>query len=188
MLRQKKSLNEESSTVEFEHALIVGGTGMLEKASRYVSDRASHVTLVSRDADATRKRLGLPRANYISADWTDPAIFLANVKPAFALHPVDLILLWMHRSGQNARLGLIDIARGSNCHIVDVHGSGGANASNNIAQRRLEVLQADCRYNAVLLGAVYQGDEPSRWLTHDEISTAVIEAIVTRSDVVAGVV
>ncbi|OBR46981.1 hypothetical protein [Paraburkholderia tropica] len=172
--------------MEFEHALIIGGTGMLNSASRYLSKHASHVTLVSRDGDAARQRLSFPHANYISADWTMPAVFIDRLKPALALRPVDLILLWMHRSGREARLSLLNAVRGSNSRIIDVHGSGAADVMERIAQRRLEVSQAGCRYNAVLLGSLLGDNQSPRWLTHDEISRAVIEAVQTESDVVAG--
>jgi len=117
-----------------------------------------------------------------------PATFLADVKPVFELYPVDLMLLWMHRSGRAARLGLIEMARGSNCHIVEVHGSAAGDTSQRIAQRRFEINQAGCQYTAVLLGAIMDGGKLTRWLTHDEISAAVIEAIKTKRDVIAGAV
>ncbi|MBB5462849.1 hypothetical protein [Paraburkholderia sp. Cpub6] len=174
--------------MEFEHALVVGGTGMLEKASRYLSDHASRLTLVSRNGEGARTRLGLPRVNYISADWTMTTTFLDKVKPVFDLCPVDLILLWMHRSGYDARLSMLDMARGSNCRIIDVHGSGVGDALAKVEQRRFDAGQAGCRYNAVLLGTVKDGGESSRWLTHDEISAGVIKAIEAKNDVMVGYV
>lgn len=172
--------------MEFEHALIIGGTGMLESTSRYLSKRASHLTLVSRDGDAARQRPLFSHADYVSADWTMPVVFVDRLKPTLALYPVDLILLWMHQSGREARRGLLNAVRGSNSRIVDVHGSGAADAPERIAQRRFEASQVGCRYNVVLLGSLLADNQSPRWLTHDEISKAAIEAIQTGCDVVAG--
>jgi hypothetical protein len=174
--------------VEFKHALVVGGTGMLEKASRYLSDHASSLTLVSRNGDGARTRLGLPRINYISADWIGATTFLGKMRPVFDSYPIDLILLWMHRSGNDARVGLLEMARGSNCRIVDVLGSGTGDVLSKVSQRRFAAHQAGCRYTAVLLGSVKDTGESVRWLTHDEISMGVIQAIETKNDVMVGTV
>lgn len=170
----------------FDHTLVIGGTGMLAKASRYLSDLSSRLTLVSRDGTTARTRLNLPRTDYISADWTAAETFVARLKPAIDLNPPDLIVLWVHRSGQQARQALLDSVRGSNCRVVDVHGSGTGNVLDRVAHRRLDVTQAGCRYTAVVLGAVKEADGSSRWLSHDEISTAVIRAIETDTDYLVG--
>ncbi|POB00190.1 hypothetical protein C2134_02675 [Chromobacterium sinusclupearum] len=172
--------------MEFKTVLVVGGTGMLAKATRYLADHASQLILVSRDSLATAKRLGLSSANCVSADWTTVPAFLAATKPTIDRFPPDLIILWMHESGLGARLGLLDMVRGSNCRIVDIHGSGSGKVLDRVAQRRLEVVQAGCRYTAVVLGAVQEHDRSSRWLTHDEISLGVIQAIKSTSDCVVG--
>ena len=167
-------------------ALVVGGTGMLAKATLHLADQASQLILVSRDSHATAKRLGLSGANCVCADWTAAPAFLAATKPAINRFPPDLIVLWMHQSGRGARQGLLEMVRGSNCRIVDIHGSGGGNVQDRVAQRRLEAMQVGCRYTAVVLGAVQERDGSSRWLTHDEISLGVIQAIESLDDCVVG--
>ncbi|UTH73753.1 hypothetical protein [Chromobacterium sp. IIBBL 290-4] len=172
--------------MKFKTALVVGGTGMLAKATLYLADHASQLILVSRDSHATAKRLGLSGANGVSADWTTAPAFLAATKPVIDRFPPDLIVLWMHQSGRDTRQGLLDMVRNSNCRIVDIHGSGGGNVQDRVAQRRLEVVQAGCRYTAVVLGSVPEHDGSLRWLTHDEISRGVIQAIETQNDCVVG--
>lgn len=172
--------------MEFKTVLVVGGTGMLAKATRHLADHAAQLILVSRDSHAAAKRLGLSGANCISADWSSAPAFLAATQPAIDRFPPDLIVLWMHQTGRGARLGLLDMVRSSNCRIVDIHGSGGGNVQDRVAQRRLQAMQAGCRYTAVVLGSVPERDGSARWLTHDEISLGVIQAIESPSDCVVG--
>ena len=75
------------------HVLIIGGSGMLARASRYIAADAGKLTLGSRNPGALAGELG---AVPLVLDWTDPAMTRAALK---TVAPVDLLVSWLHDGG-----------------------------------------------------------------------------------------
>src|SRR5258708_2196818 len=92
----------------FAHALVIGGTGMLAGATRYVAARSQRLTVVARGAEAACRNMGLDAGAACPADWRARAAFLAAVSPRLGSPLPDLALIWMHASGERAALGLLD--------------------------------------------------------------------------------
>jgi hypothetical protein len=171
----------------FEHALVVGGTGMLANATRFLRARSERMTLAARGArEAAASLLVLPD-EACSVDWRDEAAFAAVLSPRLAAAPPDVALLWMHGSGHNALMWLLEQLVLQPVLIVHVLGSssgdprGGDPDINAMVSNRLLL-----HYVTVLLGSRAISGGRRRWLTDVEISAGAIEAIQTGRDVVVG--
>jgi hypothetical protein len=171
----------------FQHALIVGGTGMLANATRFIRDRSEHVTLVARRANAAAAALGISPADACPLDWSDTTAFAAELSPRISAAPPDLALLWIHGNGHRTLLWLLDQLKMRTVLIVHVLGSAlgdprGSNRDINV----LVTKGPQMHYVTVVLGSKVLLGERRRWLADDEISTGAIEAIQTGHDVVVG--
>ena len=147
----------------FNSALIIGGTGMLAEASAYVACNVRTTILASRHPEKLAKEL---HAVPLKLDWNvrEPTIMVLRQNSNF-----DLIISWLHEDGAwlipYLETMLVDHGR-----LIRVLGSSSH--------------EFDCRKNLparqqyVSLGWINCADG-RRWLTHSEISNAVIKAIKT---------
>jgi hypothetical protein len=159
--------------------LIVGGSGMLARASRYIAADSGKLTLGSRNPGALAGELG---AVPLVLDWTDPAMARAALK---TIAPVDLLVSWLHDGG----IWLAELAEAKlkpQGRSIRIHGALSRKPA--VKAARDPNPRPDVQRQIVILGWVNEG-ETRRWLTNDEISDAVIEAVQhpARKDVVAGV-
>ncbi len=159
--------------------LILGGSGMLAKASRYIATDAGILTLGSRNPGALAAELG---AVPLVMDWTDPAMTRAALK---TIAPVDLLVSWLHDGG----IWLAELAEAKvkpQGRSIRIHGA--SSRKPEVKAARDPNPRSDVQRQTVILGWVNEG-ETRRWLTNDEISDAVIEAVQCPAckDVVAGV-
>lgn len=173
---------------EFQHALIVGGTGMLRQASAFVAARARRVTLVARGAVRAAAELGLGHDSALPLDWRHSDAFGSALRQrSAALGPIDLALLWLHDDGQHALEALLrDLSRAP---VLVVHVLGSADAdpgAGNAAIRSLAIRHGPISYVTVVLGSKPGVGGGRRWLTDAEISAGAIAAISTGRDVRVG--
>jgi hypothetical protein len=170
---------------QFEHAVVVGGTGMLADATRFIRACSRRMTLVARRAEAAGLTLLPDEA--CSVDWRNEAAFSAELLPRIAAIPPDLALIWIHSSGHRALIWLLQQLLTRPMLIVHVLGSssgdprGGNDAINAIVSRAPWT-----HYVPVVLGSKALPDGRRRWLTNLEISAGAIEAIQNGHDVVVG--
>lgn len=164
------------------HALVVGGTGML-RAVVLALARDREVTLVARRPGVVAAASIHPAA----ADYGDPDAFAAALDGAVAARgPFDLAVAWIHSSAPDAPLAAARRVRGRFLHVL---GSAAADPSRPDPGRRaaFEALPG-LSYREVILGFVREGDR-SRWLTDAEIAAGVLGAIAAdRPRTVVGVV
>jgi hypothetical protein len=173
--------------LRFEHALIVGGTGMLANATRFVRTRSEHVTLVSRRANKAAAALGVLPSEACSLDWRDTANFAAELLPRIASLPPDLSLLWIHGNGHRALLWLL--GQLTTCPVLIVHVLGSASGDPRTNDPEINVILNNAprmQYVTVMLGSKSLPDGGRRWLTDEEISLGAVEAIQTTRNVVVG--
>jgi hypothetical protein len=160
------------------HALVVGGSGMLAGLCRRLAAEAWQVTVVGRDgAKLARATAGDPRLTPLSVDYEDLTALAAALEAAVAARgPIVLAVCWIRSWAPQSLLAAAHTvaAGGRLFHVVGSQASGASAA----AAGRLE-CRPDLRYRRVELGAVRTGAH-ERWLTHEEISDGVHEAI--RSD------
>jgi hypothetical protein len=173
---------------EFQHALIVGGTGMLLQASAFVAARARRVTLVARGAAQAAAELGLGSDAALPLDWRHADAFGSALRQrAAALGAIDLALLWLHDDGQQALEALLRDLAQAKALVVHVLGSADADpGAGNAAIRSLAMRHGLLSYVIVVLGSTPGVGGGRRWLTDAEISAGTIAAIRTGRDVMVG--
>ena len=145
----------------FKGSLVVGGTGMLAGATRWLAERSATTVLVARRASSFAGLNGLVA---VDADWTTPS-FRAEVSAVLDnMAVIDAALLWLHepRPILPWLLPLAPAAR-----PVLVLGSMDGQPT---------IPDGSGRITTVRLGSVRTATG-RRWLTREEISTAAIAAL-----------
>lgn len=152
------------------HALVVGGTGMLEAATRHVAAHWAEVTLVARDPFALAEALG---ATPCALDWAAPE---AGERIAALGEGFDLALIWLHEEASGVSRAFEDRLRPGG-RLVRVMGSAAMDPA--VRDRRAPDPRADIHRQLVITGWHPDATQPEgrRWLTHAEISGGVIAAL-----------
>lgn len=98
-----------------------------------------------------------------------------------------MLLLWIHKSGDDVLHKILDKFVHKECQIFHVlsSSSGDPEEYKNAILERYQNVK--CVYRTVKLGSIKVGNV-SRWLTHEEISNGTIEAMEKEKDVVIGTV
>lgn len=157
-------------------ALVVGGTGMLADVVQWLVGQDYQVAVVGRNRERFL-RAQLASVEYIQQDYhqTDE---LRVAMGALLLHsgPFDLVVSWIHLTAPEA-LTTIQMAlsrQEQEWRLLHVCGSGAWKRPPQV------VPTANCLYRRVILGFVLTEGDSARWLSNQEISEGVIDAI--RSD------
>ncbi|MEN2977383.1 hypothetical protein P7L78_26840 [Tistrella bauzanensis] len=180
--------------IRFHTALMIGATGMLRAALDAVATRSERVLAVSRHAGLSLRHRpvspgdGMAPIVPLDLDWQQPDSFMTGIEAAIEGARLDLVVIWMHGSGQEALRRLLrQLAGRPDCLVVHVLSSAAGDAAAfRAALSREAGGPVLCRYRTVKLGAIMNGLSFDRWLTHEEISRGVIRAILTAEDVVVG--
>lgn len=170
-----------AASPRFRRVLLVGTTGMLAEAARWLAERAEHTVLVARTAHRSPLAT-LPHVVPVSADWQDAAAFVHAVRAAGGLTQTTLAVLWMHQTGEAAREAILAALADAPCLVVCVHGS----TAFPTLQSRAPARRGRSRVVRVALGAVPTATGP-RWLTWPEISAGVLAAVKDGENRVVGV-
>lgn len=159
-----------------KHALVIGGTGMLAQASVWLSQNGYRVSVIGRNPEKMQRLIEKnPKGiNPVPVDYrnTDKlAEQLSHIQQKNG--PIQLVLAWIHSDGPDVIPCLIDsLPRDSEWKLFHVNGS-----SSNLEEIKARVsVPAHVRYHQIQLG-FHLENGTSRWLTHDEISAGVIEAM-----------
>jgi len=153
------------------NSLIMGGTGMLREASRWLIARSDSTLLVARGA--SRMDHGSETVSALDADWNRPD-FEPRVRAALAeSSEIHTALLWLH-DPEPILTWLVPLL--SAAQIVVVLGS---------MDGRPKQLRHLANMNFVQLGSVEEGGR-RRWLTHAEICAGALSAINDKRSVVVG--
>jgi len=152
------------------HALVVGGTGMLAGLTSSLAARDHVVTSVSREGgepwagDACNSLLQ-GRITPVEVDYRDGVALVAALEQARDDRgPIELAVCWIHTDAPDAPRIVAD-ALAPGARLVQVFGT---------RVWPLEDVPLHIAYRRVLLGA-----KNGRWLTHEEISGGVLEAVDT---------
>jgi hypothetical protein len=156
------------------HTLIVGGTGMLSGLTRALAGDGGRLSLLSRHASA------FPGVDGFDCDYYDEAGFRAALDAATArAGPIDLAVAWFHTLQLPAPRLLAERVSG---RLFQVLGSATADPSHRERLAMARAVAADfplCAVRQIVLGFRIEAGR-SRWLTDDEISGGVLDAV--RSD------
>lgn len=149
---------------------VMGGTGMLAGATRWIAERADAVTLAARQPEALAEEIG---ATALTLDWGD-----AGAGAVLGQHAgrYDLAVIWLHDEATALARPAADTVRAGG-RVIRLHGSLSADPATR-AQRDPDPRE-DVAQQVVILG--YHPDpaaeEGKRWLSDAEISGGVIAAI-----------
>ncbi|MHC4821539.1 MAG: Rossmann-fold NAD(P)-binding domain-containing protein [Planctomycetota bacterium] len=156
-----------------DHALVIGGSGMLAGVTRALGERGP-VTVVARELGAL-ERLRTATVTPLPMDYTDGDQLHGGLRSAVARHgPVDLCVAWIHSTAPEAPLDVARYVQGRYFHVL---GSASADPTSNVTGSRaaFEAL-GGVDYHEVILGFVRESGG-SRWLTNEEICAGVLEAV-----------
>lgn len=159
------------------HALVVGGTGMLRDVSLELVRRGFEVSVVERRTErlARLRQEAGPRLHPVPVDYRDTgALSEALERQVAQLGPIVLAVVWVHSVAPEAPYVIARYVQGRYFHVL---GSATADPSRpDPGRSRRFAALPHLRYREVILGFVVEPGG-SRWLTHDEISRGVLEAI-----------
>lgn len=169
---------------------------MLVGASIALAARSETMTSVAR----TRRSLSALDAEMadtvrvhqlLALDWHAPERFVRAIeRHVAATKPPDLVVAWIHEDGLAIRLAEALATPERPPTFVHVVGSASEDVRSDadVARAGLDAPETALRYRQVVLGA-HRTAGGMRWLTNDEISTGVLEAIEQGRDrFVVGVV
>lgn len=161
----------------FKHAIMIGGTGMLSEMSKWVMQQATYTVIIGRNEHRLRRlQSDYGSVHVKQLDYKDTHALRQMIQTAIVQHgAIDLVVAWIHSDAPYAISTIIHEI----CHLqrkkwrfFHIKGS-----SQHLDRKQsLPCLSDDCLYREVHLGFKREGGR-SRWLTHDEISTGVIDAI-----------
>lgn len=167
------------------HALVIGGTGMLADVSVWLVNHGYHVSVIARHAERMEeliKRTGAK--NHITplfVDYTDKKKLQEKIKHTLIQNgSIDLVVAWIHSVGEKA---LPIIAREISEHQYPWELFHILSSSTNLeAIKRQVSIPEFCIYHQIQLGFKIDGTH-SRWLTHREIADGVISAIQNKEKI-----
>lgn len=161
--------------IRLQHALVIGGTGMLAKATLWLSRNGYHVAVIGRSEQKMQPLLDQNPGQLtpVFVDYTNTKEFAAElVRLQHQYGPFQLIVAWIHASGDEVIPCLTGLIPASTpCKLVHIIGS-----SSNLNHVSNHDIPSHISYHQVQLGFKTEKGM-SRWLTHEEISTGVINAL-----------
>jgi molybdopterin-guanine dinucleotide biosynthesis protein A len=140
------------------HVLVVGGTGMLAAATRALAARGHSVTSMARRAADLGPGVEPSAVDYRDSDRLAEALMRVQE----ARGPIELAVCWIHTDAPDAPRLVAD-ALSPGGRLVQVFGT---------RVWPVEDVPIHVAYRQVLLGS-HEG----RWLTHEEISAGVVDAV-----------
>jgi hypothetical protein len=105
------------------------------------------------------------------AAWPEPATLVAAASEALG-GPADLLVAWVHREVRVSVLRAVAPLLADGAPVVEVHGSASANPLGGCPDPVLPGHPTQ----QVVLGYVRHAGR-TRWLTHDEVSAGVLDAV-----------
>lgn len=174
------------------HALVIGGTGMLRETSLSLATQYDTVSVIARNSnrlndlweEALQQDL---RINPLQLDYKETdhlAQCLQEMQQEFG--PADLVVAWVkrHAEASNAIIAKHLSQQGNVVDYYDVMGS--LHYKDFFIDEDFRINQFNAyptiRYHRVKLGQQYDATEnEARWLTNEEITTGVIQAIAQQA-------
>ena len=163
--------------VKLKHALVIGGTGMLARASVWLSENGYHVSVIGRNAEKMQVLLdeNPTRMTPVMVDYTNLVELVDQLRRIQNEHgPIELVVAWIHSTGQHVLPCLIEsFSHSQPWKLFQVSGS-----SSNLQEIKDRLaIPTHVSYHQIQLGFKTESGI-SRWLTHAEISNGVIQSIL----------
>jgi hypothetical protein len=167
--------------------LVIGGTGMLERASLELASQSSHFTMVASTRISLEGFESLARSKgspvrSIRADWNDREQFLGVLEdqPNREGTP-DLVVAWLHEIDLGPVLASKICRPDHSTVFLQVCGSMAPRSDTFLSFGNMDVYPS-IDYRLVILGFRQQGNT-RRWLTHEEISDGVLKAVKSQTQI-----
>ncbi|PLR95056.1 short-chain dehydrogenase [Bacillus sp. T33-2] len=160
------------------HALVIGGTGMLTNVSLWLASKKYHISVVGRNPGKMDRMIS--RAidqsliTPLLVDYRDDNQLSEKLRFAIQNNgQPDLVVAWIHSNAEYALHTVIQAISNQNFKLIHVLGS-----SANLKEMKTKINIPDgCQYHQVQLGFNIEENGLSRWLTHEEIANGVIDSI-----------
>lgn len=165
-----------------KHALVVGGTGMLSNVLLWLVSQGCHVSVIGRNKQRMDRLISASKDKSLITplllDYRDDDELIKYINASVNKNgEIDLVVAWIHSIAKKALPTIAkEIAAKSNYFRV-FHVLGSSSDLNDVIKKVNLFLPDGCLYRQVLLGFIIEKGY-SRWLTNDEISNGVIEAII----------
>ncbi|UYV11646.1 MAG: NAD(P)H-binding protein [Phycisphaera sp.] len=166
---------DHSTPGDNNRALVVGGTGMLAGVVEALAARGWQVAVLARGPTRLDALASLPGVTPLRADYTDAKAFADAVRSVL---PVDVVVAWVHSTAPEAPQQLASLVTGL-ADSVDFYHVQGSAAGRAPGDDEIASVPG-VAYRRVVLGFVVDAGR-SRWLTDQEISQGVLEAIDRRA-------
>lgn len=150
--------------------IIIGGTGMLEKASRDIAKEEHELILISRNPNKLARELD---AKSLVLDWMRKSDVQACIGRLQSEPKAEILITWIHNIGLWC-LPLFENLLIPGGRSLRIHGSAAGDPAEGIKTDPAP-LRDDIVRQHVVLGWVQETDG-RRWLTNDEISEGVFKA------------
>lgn len=159
-----------------KHALVIGGTGMLAKASVWLSENGYHVSVIGRNPEKMQQLLEQNPAQLtpVLIDYTLTSELARQISAIQQKNgPIELAIAWVHSTGPHAIPSVLRMFP-ANQPVAFFHVNG---SNSNLKDIKAKTAPPHhILYHQIQLGYKIENGI-SRWLTHDEISQGVIEAV-----------
>tara|TARA_R110002111_G_scaffold109318_1_gene168160 strand:+ start:262 stop:810 length:549 start_codon:yes stop_codon:yes gene_type:complete len=162
----------------YRSAVVIGATGMMSGVAEYLVQRAhclSFTARTSQSLNSLSQRLSpFGSASGIKVDWNKRAEFLSGLSKLCENGECpDIVVAWLHDDTLGPEIASV-LARGQKMAFFQVRGSS---AARPMTENSLEIpCIKGLSYHEVILGFQIEANR-SRWLSHDEITAGVVEAI-----------
>jgi hypothetical protein len=107
----------------------------------------------------------------VTADWSRPQELVDRVREVMD-RPADLLVAWVHASYRDGVLKAVAPLLAPHAPVVEVHDSGAINPVRGVPDPALDGHPTQ----QVVLGFIRHGGS-TRWLSHEETSVGVLEAV-----------
>jgi short chain dehydrogenase len=161
-----------------KHALVIGGTGMLKRVIETLCKEGFHVSVMGRSPEHFKrmmKEISAPQGmiSFIQADYYKSDRFKEGIKQAVRDRGMfDLAATWMRSDASDSFQWLLQyIAKDDK--LTELYEIKGSHASREPFEG---CDSANLKWVRIILGFRFEGGR-ARWLTHEEISDGVLEAI-----------
>ncbi|WP_416144333.1 short-chain dehydrogenase [Planococcus koreensis] len=161
-----------------KHALVIGGTGMLSKASVWLSENGYHVSVIGRNPEKMQQLLEQNPVQLIPVlvDYTNTEELAEQIRSIQKKNgPIELVVAWVHSTGPHAIPCVLEMLA-ANQPVAFFHVNG---SSSNLKDIKAKTsVPKHVLYHQIQLGFKIENGI-SRWLKHDEISQGVIDAVLS---------
>jgi|SRR5690625_1645774 len=162
------------------HVLVFGGTGMLSKATAWIVEHATQTTVFGRNFKRLlqiKKNSSGNKLEVRELDYTNISALKDEIKYSFTQYgPIDMVVSWIHGTAPEAIPTIKQqISQLQNKHWTFLHVKGSSSNLDSIVSKE-KTHSEQYSIKEVRLGFIYN-DTFSRWLTNEEISNGVIQAI-----------